>query len=408
MDTVKIASGLLAFSAAPQEAPAASPFGRIVLIVFGVLVALLFFFMLLDLIVKGGLSKKNIASKSLGRQIFGALIQWRLKSVLLFALLAVAMCGIVFVITPEHPVNMLWLTLQTLGVWLTIKVSRILSLPFSLRREEERITWSQIAILAAIGFWVIGFLIIFDTKDTPQVAAAVGLTGTLLGWIFQDKIKGVVAFLHLRLHHLLKVGDWIRVPAFKADGEVERITLTTVTIYNWDTTTSTIPISALHGDHFQNLQNMKEGKTYGRQMLKNFIFDTSCFAVLSPSEMERLCQEHEIGLYLGKDEIKEATLNARLFRLYLFHWLMNNKHVSQHPRLIVNWLEQTGEGMTLQVNAYITEGEWQPFEWQQSQIVEHIIQSARWFGMSLYQRPTAHAVSNGKVQLVDNQESARK
>jgi hypothetical protein len=64
--------------------------------------------------------------------------------------------------------------------------------------------------------------------------------------------------------------------------------------------------------------------------------------------------------------------------------------------------------MTLQVNAYITEGEWQPFEWQQSQIVEHIIQSARWFGMSLYQRPTAHAVSNGKVQLVDNQESARK
>lgn len=82
-------------------------------------------------------------------------------------------------------------------------------------------------------------------------------------WIFQDTIKGVVAFVHLRLNHLLYIDDWIQVPKLNVDGEVKRITLTTVTLYNWDTTTSSIPTSVLHNDHFINLQRMTDGKTYG-------------------------------------------------------------------------------------------------------------------------------------------------
>ena len=154
------------------------------------------------------ISKRNIASKNIWQQIFGAVIQWQPKSFLLFVLLALAMCGIALIISPEKPINCLWLSLFTLAVWLTIKVSRTLANTFSLRKEEEKITWSQIAILIAIGFWIIGFLILFDTKGNPKIAAAVALVGSVVGWIFQDKIKGVMAFLHLRFHHLLKVDDW--------------------------------------------------------------------------------------------------------------------------------------------------------------------------------------------------------
>ena len=354
------------------------------------------------------ISKRNIASKNIWRQIFGAVIQWQPKSFLLFVFLALAMCGIALIISPKKPINCLWLSLLTLVVWLTIKVGRTLANTFSLRKEEERITWSQIAILIAIGFWVIGFLIIFDTKENPKIAAAVAFVGSVLGWIFQDKIKGVAAFLHLRFHHLLKVDDWIIVPSMNIDGEVKRITLTSVTVYNWDTTTSTFPISAMHSGQFQNLQNMTMGKTYGRRMYMSFIFDTGWFHSITQDELESLKKREDVMQYLPEGELETGALNAHLYRLYLYHWLMSRERVSQRPRLIVRWQEQRPEGMPLQVYAFITEGSVVPFEWEQSQIVEHIIMSAEWFNMNLYQTPSGYDASNSNIYMSSQPATYRK
>ena len=354
------------------------------------------------------ISKRNIASKNIWRQIFGAVIQWQPKSFLLFVFLALAMCGIALIISPKKPINCLWLSLLTLVVWLTIKVGRTLANTFSLRKEEERITWSQIAILIAIGFWIIGFLIIFDTKENPKIAAAVALVGSVLSWIFQDKIKGVVAFLHLRFHHLLKVDDWIIVPSMNIDGEVKRITLTSVTVYNWDTTTSTFPISAMHSGQFQNLQNMTMGKTYGRRMYMSFIFDTGWFHSITQDELESLKKREDVMQYLPDGELEPGALNAHLYRLYLYHWLMSRERVSQRPRLIVRWQEQRPEGMPLQVYAFITEGSVVPFEWEQSQIVEHIIMSAEWFNMNLYQTPSGYDAGNSNIYMSSQPATYRK
>lgn len=354
-----------------------------------------------DLITKCSLSKRNIASRNILRQVFGSVIQWNIKSFFVFVFLTLSSCGIAYIITPDKPLNLLWLSLLTLALWLTIKVSRVLVPIFSLRKEEERITWSQVAILIAIGFWIIGFLIIFDTKNDPKIAAAIALVGSVLGWIFQDKIKGVVAFLHLRFHHLLKVDDWIMVPSINIDGEVKRITLTSVTVYNWDTTTSTFPISALHSGHFKNLQNMMKGKTYGRRMFMCFIFDTEWFHPVTEQEVECLRASSDIKEYLPEEDLEPGKLNAKLYRLYLYHWLMSNEHISQQPRLIVRWQEQQPEGMPLQVYAFIIDSSLAAFEWQQSQIVEHIIRSAEIFNMRLYQSPSGYDASNSNVFLAE-------
>lgn len=284
-------------------------------------------------------------------------------------------------------------------VWLTAKVSRILTNTFSLRKEEERITWSQIAILISFGFWIVGFLLIFDTEEKPQVGAAIGVVSALLGLIFKDKIKGVVAFLHLRYHHLLNIDDWIIVPKYNIYGKVKRITLTSVSVYNCDTTTSTFPISTLHSDHFQNLQNMIKGKTYGRRMCISFIFDTEWLHSISEQEVDYLKSSIDIMQYLPVNEVVTGKLNAQLFRLYLYHWLMSHSHISQQPRLIVRWQEQKPEGLPLQVYAFITDSSLAHFEWQQSQIVEHIIMSAEWFNMRLYQSPSGFDASNSNIYM---------
>ena len=362
------------------------------------------------------LSKKNLASERLWRQIFGALVQWQSKLLWAFVLLiAPVSIGLALIIPPGDWIHGFEFLCLNLVILLTFKTCRRLIDVFNLRKEYTRVTWSYITILVGIGLWIIGFVLIFNIKDNPRVATAIGVVGTLLSWIFQDKIKGVVAFLHLRSHNLLKIGDWLMVDKLGVDGEVQQMTLTSVTVYNWDTTTSTIPISALQTEHFRNLQNMMEGRTYGRRMLKTFVLDTGWFRVLSREEIEKLkeriqsgketstASNDEIRDFLSKnlslDEINEGATNAQLFRLYIYHWLMNHKHISQHPRLIVRWMDHKEGGMELQVYAFIVDSSLAAFEWEQSQIIEHIIKSLDWFGLRLYQSPSAYDVSNSNVYL---------
>ena len=362
------------------------------------------------------LSKKNLASERLWRQIFGAFVQWQSKIFWAFLLLiAPISIGVALIIPPGDIIPGLEFLSLNLVILLALKTCRRLVDVFNIRKKYTRVTWCYITILVAIGLWVIGFILIFNIEDNPWIATAIGVIGTLLSWIFQDKIKGVIAFLHLRSHHLLNVGDWLQVDSLGVDGEVQRMTLTSITVYNWDTTTSTIPTNALHSGHFRNLQNMMEGKTYGRRMFKTFVLDTGWFRTLTENEIKDLQETinkrnelefnsdeqkyDSILMNLSADEIKKGVLNAQLYRLYIYHWLMNHKHISQQPRLIVRWMDQKDSGMPLQVYAFIVDSNLAAFEWQQSQIIEHIIKSMDWFGLRLYQSPSAFDVSNSNIYL---------
>lgn len=345
--------------------------------------------------------RKNISSPRLGRQIVGALIQWRPKHFLAFVLLITPLSvGISMLLSPGELSPMLHLFGLNLVMWLIVKVCKSLTNTFSLNRNENGITGCQIIILTAIGMWIIGFALIFNVQTNAKVASAIGIIGVVMSWIFQDRIKGVAAFLHFRMHHLLNIGDWIQVPSREVDGQVKRVTLTSVTLYNWDTTTSTIPISILQSEHFINLQSMAEGRTYGRLMRKVFVFDTCWIRTITETEAKKLrSAANDVSKYLPADEIKAGALNARLYRLYLYHWLMNNPYVSQQPRLMVRWREPKESGMALELYLFLTDSDIPLFEWRQSQIIEHVSTSMQWFGMKLYQRPSSYAVSNANVRL---------
>lgn len=340
------------------------------------------------------LSNNGIASESLLIQIMGALIkQWGLLLSFLFVVFSPLYCSFVDVDNQWY----LFLV-STIALWLFISVCRILTDSFNLRKKEAGITWCQIAMLFAFGLWIIGLLLIFDITGKTINTAAFGIVGSLLAWIFQDIIRGVVAFILLRKNHLLQIDDWIKVPKYDVDGKVTRVTLTTVTIYSWDTTTSSIPTSALLSDHFMNLQKMAEGKTYGRKMSKSFIMDTGSFCALSKEEIDALKSNNRVTKYLPQEEIHEDVINAQQYRQYLFHWLMNNPHISQHPYLIVSWQKHTENGMTLHISGFIIDSNVSAFEWQQSLITEHIVESLKWFGLRLYQRPSSYDAKSCTIE----------
>lgn len=286
-------------------------------------------------------------------------------------------------------------------VFTTVSVCNTLTEVYNLSRQEHRITLCQIFILVAVGIWIIGGILIFDIQKDSKSTMALGIVGSIFAIIFQDKIKGALTFINLRHHNLLKIGDWIKVPKLDVDGDVKAVSLTTVTLYNRDNTTSILPISALQSEHFINLQNMSDGKTYGRRMLKTLTLSSSCVHPVTKEEIDTLMTQHkDLSSFLSAEDLQEGMLNARLYRLYLYRWLMANPHVSQVPNLMVRWVEQNEYGLTLQVYAYLLECKLGEFEWRQSLVFEHMIASLEWFGLKLYQSPASFDVND--VHLINN------
>ena len=373
--------------------------------------------------------KKALTSKSWRWQYYGAITdaKWYLA---ILNILVISLCVVVgFLLLARvfceyrqfHFFRITTFTLSVTLLWRVSVVVQKLNTIFCLRKQETRITWSQIILLIVIGLFVISLVEFLNPqKDSPE-ATMLGGAGLVLGWIFQDTIKSVAAFFYLRANGLLKIGDWIEVEPQGIDGIVKRVSLTTVTLENWDTTTSAFPTFILHSQHFKNNQKMMDGKTQGRQMQKTFIFDTGWIQYLKGEELDTL--KKRIAKYnpsmtafydyyiekLREEKVgADKILNIQIFRHYIYHWLMQHEHISHEPRLIVRWLEQKNEGLPLQIYAFITDSYLAPFEWQQSQIIEHIIESMAWFNLQLYQSASGYDASNSNITMVNEQADYKK
>ena len=279
---------------------------------------------------------------------------------------------------------------------------------YSLRKQESRITISQIIMLAIFGICLTSIVFALGIKKDDNSFVIVSTFGAVLGWIFQDTIKSVAAFFYLRANGLLKIGDWIEVKSHSINGIVRSITLTTVQIENWDTTTSAFPVYILHAEHFKNNQRMLAGKTHGRQMARTFVIDTGWIHPLSDEETIYLRNNLNTDVCFKLSAIKKGELNIHAFRRYLYHWLMQHTHVCQQPRLFVTWKEQTSEGLPLHIHLFINDTKWEAFEWQQSEITEHIIQTLDMFNLQLYQSPSGYDASNSNIHLTNVKANYRK
>ena len=279
---------------------------------------------------------------------------------------------------------------------------------YSLRKQESRITISQIILLAIFGICLTSIVFALGIKKDDNSFIIVSMFGAVLSWIFQNTIKSVAAFFYLRANGLLKIGDWIEVKSNGINGIVRSITLTTVQIENWDTTTSAFPVYILHAEHFKNNQRMLDGKTHGRQMARTFIIDTGWIHPLSDEEIIYLRNNLDTDVCFKLSAIKKGELNIHAFRRYLYHWLMQHTHVCQQPRLFVTWKEQTKEGLPLHIHIFINDTKWEAFEWQQSEITEHVIQSLEMFNLQLYQSPSGYDASNSNIHLTEVEANYRK
>src|SRR3546814_10981402 len=70
--------------------------------------------------------------------------------------------------------------------------------------------------------------------------------------VFKDTILSLVASVQLTSNDMVRVGDWIEMPQYNADGDVIDIALHTIKVQNWDKTITTVPTHKLIAESFRS------------------------------------------------------------------------------------------------------------------------------------------------------------
>lgn len=279
-------------------------------------------------------------------------------------------------------------------IYLTLPVSR--HRPIKGYVQLIKIIVSIIALLIIVS-------VVFR-KEVSAIIAGLGAMAAVIMLIFKDAILGLVASIQLSGNKMLKVGDWITIPSKGVDGDVKDISLTTVKVQNFDKTIITVPAYTLVNESFQNWKGMEESGV--RQIKRTVFIDVRSIHFAGPELVGRLGNMPLIRDYLetgggkvnregsGKGReanplfIDQKVTNLGFFRLYAEAYIKSHPLIDKKQTILVRHREPEGNGFPLQIYAYCSNNSWIPYEYVQSEIVEHLIAIMGDFELKIFQQPT--------------------
>lgn len=263
-----------------------------------------------------------------------------------------------------------------------------------------------IKLISAI---VVGILMIsLLIGQSPAILiSGLGAMAAVLMLVFKDPILGLVAGIQLSANDMLKLGDWLEMPKYGADGAVIDIGLTTVKVRNWDNTITTIPTWSLVSDSFKNWSGMSASG--GRRIKRSISIDATSIHFLDEDERQRLHKAHLLKPYLTTrhqeiDEwnqqldAPESVLNHRrmtnigTFRAYLNEYLRHHPRIRKDMTLMVRQLAPDDHGLPIEIYAFTNTVVWLEYESIQADIFDHIFSVIEEFGLRIHQSPTGNDI----------------
>ncbi|MFA6770947.1 MAG: mechanosensitive ion channel domain-containing protein, partial [Bacteroidales bacterium] len=269
--------------------------------------------------------------------------------------------------------------------------------------KPMKVVFQIVAVLAYFVGGIIILSIIINTSFT-SLFAAMGASMAILMLIFKDSILGFVAGWQLSVNDMLRPGDWITVPNYGADGDVEEISLYSVKVRNFDKTITTIPPYSLVSGSFQNWRGMQESA--GRRVKRSVIIDMSTIKFCTPEMLERFKKisilkdyiestTKEIEIYNKENNIDNSVLvngrrqtNIGVFRAYLNEYLKKHPQVSEEAVCMVRQLQPTEKGIPVELYFFISDKNWVNYENIQSDIFDHIMAIVGQFDLKIFQFPS--------------------
>ncbi len=258
-----------------------------------------------------------------------------------------------------------------------------------------------LVVYAVIAIVIVATLI---GRDPLLILGGLGAASAVLLLVFRDTLLSLVASIQLTGNDLIRVGDWIEMPQFHADGPVVDIALNTVKVQNWDRTFTVIPAHRFLDVSFKNWRGMQVSG--GRRIMRSLTIDLTTIRFLAEHEIDALRRFAVLRPYFDRKyaeisewtehhpEAREHHVNARrltnvgTFRAYAEGLLRARPDVQADATFMVRQLEPTSEGLPLQVYMFVADTRWTAYEAIQSDVFDHLIAIAPEFGLRLYQQPS--------------------
>ncbi len=261
--------------------------------------------------------------------------------------------------------------------------------------------------LAKIVVWSVGGIALFGIilgKNPLTIFTALGAVSAVLILVFKDTILGFMASIQLTINDMVRIGDWVSVPQYGADGDVIEINLTTVKVANWDKTISTVPTYSFVSDSFKNWRGMQESG--GRRIKRAINLKISRVKFCDQEMLERFSKiglvkdyiaqrQKEIDLYNSEKLIdtKSSVVNGRrmtnigILRAYILNYIKQNPNINQDMTCMVRQLEATEKGVPLEVYCFSAIQAWVDYERIQSDMFDHILAAVSQFDLEVFENP---------------------
>lgn len=233
--------------------------------------------------------------------------------------------------------------------------------------------------------------VITGQKITTMIAGLSAFAAVLL-LIFKDTLLGFIAGIQLAQNRMIKLGDWIQMDQYGANGTVFEMSLITIKIRNFDNTIVTVPPYSFISSSFINWKGMSE--TGFRRIKKTILFDINGIKRIDSVFIEKVKSNPLLnGLldpqYMDPDpkrcKEQDMSTNMGLYRIWLEHYLMTHPHVRHDQYLIIQGNESNGGGYPLLVMFFIDTTVWETYEIIQSRIFEEIMTVLPVFELAPYQ-----------------------
>lgn len=253
-----------------------------------------------------------------------------------------------------------------------------------------------------IVLWAVGIAVILSKLfeiNQKELLTILGAVSAVIILIFRDTILGFVSSVQVSINDMVRIGDWITMDRFGADGDVIEINLATVKVRNFDNTTTTIPTYSLSSDSFQNWRGMLNSD--GRRIKRHILIKASSIKFLGDEELNNLkkiqlitnyidTRTAEIDNFNSANKIdKSLPINGRnmtnlgLFRKYITEYLRKHPALNQNMIMVCRQLQSTTHGVPLEVYAFSRDKRFEKYEYIMADIFDHIIASVDYFGLEI-------------------------
>ena len=264
----------------------------------------------------------------------------------------------------------------------------------------------QVVKIIVVTFGIILVIANLMGKSPLLLLSGIGALSAVLMLVFKDSLLGLVAGIQLTSNDMVRVGDWIEMPKYGADGDVIDISLNTVKVQNFDKTITTIPSYALISDSFINWRGMQTSG--GRRIKRSLFVDTTSISFCTEEMITKfknihylsdyiINREREIAEYNTRNKINQtnpvngrALTNIGVFRAYISNYLQNHPGINQEMTLMVRQLAPSEHGLPIEIYAFTNDIKWAVYETVQADIFDHLFAVAPEFGIQLFQNPSGN------------------